>query len=211
MGRQDGILSPPGEQYLASAMSTAATLPDWTSLGLFLMIVGGFLLASALVLRPPREWVEQALGLAAPRLARLREQIFHRVQLGVGFLYILGGLALQIYGRQTLASDQGGEFPALWAGALVVSTVLLLALGWWYASRSFRKELVEVLQTRAVDLVSRPELAKEIGLLIGVRPEPGETTELFAQRIQRALGLRPAGARSDSRREELEELDETVS
>lgn len=192
-------------------MPSASALPDWTSLGLFLVIVGGFLLASALVLRPPREWVEHALGLARPRLAALREQIFHRVQLAVGFLYILGGFALQLYGRHALSDAEVREFPAVWAGAVLVGTLVLLALGWWYATHAFRQALVEVLETRPVDLVSQSELAKEIGLLVGVRPQPGESTELFAQRVQRALGLRAQGSRPAPRHEELEEFDEPLS
>jgi hypothetical protein len=186
-------------------MSTASALPDWTSLGLFLVIVGGFLLASALVLRPPREWVEQALGLARPRLAALREQVFHRVQMAVGFLYILGGFALQLYGRMSMSEAGPREFPAVWAGAMLVGTLVLLGLGWWYSTQTFRHALVEV------DLVSQSELAREIGLLIGVRPQPGESTEIFAQRVQRALGLRAHGSRPAPRLEELEEFDEPLS
>jgi hypothetical protein len=192
-------------------MSTASALPDWTSLGLFLVIVGGFLLASALVLRPPREWVEQALGLARPRLAALREQVFHRVQMAVGFLYILGGFALQLYGRMSMSEAGPREFPAVWAGAMLVGTLVLLGLGWWYSTQTFRHALVEVLEAREVDLVSQSELAREIGLLIGVRPQPGESTEIFAQRVQRALGLRAHGSRPAPRLEELEEFDEPLS
>jgi hypothetical protein len=99
----------------------------------------------------------------------------------------------------------------VWAGAVLVSTLVLLALGWWYSTHAFRQTLLEVLQTRDVDLVSQTELAKEIGLLLGVRPQPSETTEAFAQRIQRALGLRARGAPPAPRHEELEEFDNPLS
>lgn len=203
-------------------MPEPVTQVDWISLGLFLVIVGGFLLASALVLQPPREWVEQALGLAQPglaqpgpsrpRLGRLREQLFHRVQLAVGFFYILGGFALQLYGRQVPEQAGAREFPALWAGALLLSTLVLLALGWWYSTQAFRQSLAGVIESHGLELHSHSELAREIGLLLGVRPEPQESTEAYARRVQQALGIKSGPApRPNPRGGEPEEFEDSLS
>src|SRR5258708_40312262 len=106
--------------------------PDWVALGLVLAMVGAFLLGNAILFRPPRVLVEELFGVRRLRLPAIREYIFHRVQVGVGFVYLLGGFALQLYGRfRVEAPGVEREFPSAWVGALAVLTVVLLAAGWW--------------------------------------------------------------------------------
>lgn len=170
-------------------MSEANSSPDWVSLGILLTIVGSFLLGNAILFRSPRHLVEELLGVRRRRLAHLREHIFHRVQVGVGFLYLMGGFALQLYAHHQPWRGEEREFPSFWAGALLVGTLVLLGLGWWYAAHAFRVALREVLEAEGLDLVSRSDLTRELGALLGVEPTSGETTDAYAARVRAELGL----------------------
>ena len=103
--------------------------PDWQSLGLILAVVGCFLLANSILFRDPRALVRAHFGKDREKLLTLREQLFQRVQLTLGFGYLLGGFALQLYGRLHPPSAGEVAFPVLWIGIVVVS--LLAAAAVW--------------------------------------------------------------------------------
>ena len=170
--------------------------PDWTSLGILLAIVGSFLLGNAILFRPPRVLVEELFALRRRRLAAVREYVFHRVQVGVGFLYLTGGFALELFGRyQPADAAAPRSFPSLWAGALAVLTLALLVSGWFYASHSFRVTLRAHFQTHPPDLENDRELARELGELFGVAAHPEDTVESYAVRLRARLGLSAPGRR----------------
>ena len=76
--------------------------PDWVSLGLVLAIAGAFLLANGILFRNPRVLVEERFGRRARSLRSIRDLMFQRVQMGLGFGYLLAGFALQLYARMAL-------------------------------------------------------------------------------------------------------------
>ena len=98
--------------------------PDWQSLGLILAVVGCFLLANSILFRDPRALVRAHFGKDREKLLTLREQLFQRVQLTLGFGYLLGGFALQLYGRLHPPSAGEVAFPVLWIG--IVITILIV-------------------------------------------------------------------------------------
>lgn len=170
--------------------------PDWTSLGILLAIVGSFLLGNAILFRPPRVLVEELFALRRRRLAAVREYVFHRVQVGVGFLYLTGGFALELFGRyQTVDPAAPRSFPSLWAGALAVLTLALLVSGWIYASHSFRATLRTHFQANPPDLENDRELARELGELFDVAPHAEDTVESYAARLRKSLRLSAPGRR----------------
>ena len=67
-------------------------------IGLVLAIVVCFLLANSLLFRHPRTLVADFFG-ARHRLSTIREYIFHRVQVHLGFLFLLLGFGLQLFGH----------------------------------------------------------------------------------------------------------------
>jgi hypothetical protein len=186
------------------------SVPDWTSLGILLAIVGSFLLGNAILFRPPRVLVEELFQLRRRRLAAVREYVFHRVQVGVGFLYLTGGFALELFGRyQPLDPSAPRSFPSLWAGALLVLTLALLVLGWFYASHSFRVTLREHFRANPPDLENDRELARELGELFEVAAHPEDTVESYAARLRSTLRLalpdrRPSRAQPDEAQDPFE-------
>ena len=54
--------------------------PDWAVGGLVLAIAGCFLLANAILLREPRELIQERFGRREARLGSIRGYMFHRVQ-----------------------------------------------------------------------------------------------------------------------------------
>jgi hypothetical protein len=171
-------------------------VPDWTSLGILLAIVGSFLLGNAILFRPPRVLVEELFALRRRRLAAVREYVFHRVQVGVGFLYLTGGFALELIGRYQPADPAAPRsFPSLWAGALAVVTLVLLVVGWFYASHSFRVTLRAHFQANPPDLENDRELARELGELFEVPAHPEDTVESYAARLRERLRLSAPGRR----------------
>ena len=168
----------------------AASPTDWTSLGLLLAIVGSFLLGNAILFRPPRVLVEELFGPRRRRLASVREYVFHRVQVGVGFLYLTAGFGLQLFGRQQPLDPAAPRvFPSLWAGALLLLTLVLLVGGWFYASSAFRATLREHFQAHPPDLENDRELARELGELFEVPAHREDTVESYAARLRQALRL----------------------
>ena len=79
---------------LFALLPPAATATDWFGVGLVTSIVGGFLLANSILFRHPRTLVEDHFGGSRRRLASIRSYIFHRLQVHLGFLFLLTGFGL---------------------------------------------------------------------------------------------------------------------
>lgn len=183
-------------------MDVPEAATDWTSVGLCLAVVGSFLLGNAMLIRRPRELVRERLGLRGARLVAIRETIFHRIQVGLGFLYLIGGFAIQLVGRLVPEPRTSAPpFPAAWVALIAIATVLLVAMGWWWSARSFRRTLRGLLLERADVLEADPQLVREIGELFGVDSIPEDTVASYAQRVRTAVGIvglprRPAPVRA---------------
>ena len=179
------MLSP--EATLQGAAET-----DWIGVGLVLCAVGTFLLANALLLRPPRALVEELFGERGVRLHAIREYVFHRAQVSVGFAFLLLGFGVQLLGRhRPIPAPELRTFPAAWVGAVLVLAVALLWLAWWWASRSFRRHVRTHLLRHPPEFESRMELAREVGELFGVPPRADDTVRAYLERLHRTLDLPP--------------------
>ena len=180
-----GILRP-----APSLAETLAAEPDWPSIGLVLAIVGAFLIGNAILFRPPRLLVEELFGTRQLRLPAIREYIFHRVQVGVGFTWLLAGFGLQLFGRfRPPPAGVEPSFPVFWVGCVVVLTVALLALGWWWSSRSFRGYVRDHLRAHPPDFEADLALAREVGALFGVDSAEDDTVGAYVERLRRTIGL----------------------
>ncbi|MFM7297053.1 MAG: hypothetical protein ACKO4Q_07500, partial [Planctomycetota bacterium] len=129
---------------MAAMLGTAEPVaPDWTTLGYVLAIVGCVLLANGVLFRNPRALVAERLGRGPQPLRRIRDFVFHRVQVGLGFLYLVGAFASLLYGRLAPDALPGGS-AMLWAGLVVVATVVLEVAGWLWSAHSLRVHVREV-------------------------------------------------------------------
>jgi hypothetical protein len=194
---------------LALLASDPALEPDWASVGLVLVLAGTFLLGNALLFRHPRELVAERFGAPGAPLVAIREHIFQRLQVSLGFLYLLLGFGLQLLGRfRPGAGGAERPFPSFWVAALALLTVALLSLGWLWSSRAFRRYVREQMHKSPPDLESDPQLAREVGELFGVEARPEDSVASYAERVRRAVGLAPL-PRANPREIQLRPLDPT--
>lgn len=166
--------------------------PDWTTLGLILSIVGSFLLANAILFRNPRSLVREHYGVRRGELRTIREFIFHRLQMTLGFAFLLSGFALELVGRLRPAAPAGREFPILWIGVIVLSAVVLELVGWWWSLRQFRRYVREYLLENPPDFATDVATVREVGELFGIVSAADETVPSYVARVRRAIGLAPA-------------------
>jgi hypothetical protein len=187
---------------LAAAWSTASTgvfaSPDWTAIGIVLQIVGCFLLANGILFRNPSTMVAERLGRAPQQLRRIRAFVFHRVQMTLGFLFLVVGLAAQLYGHaQPARADEEGS-PALWIGAIVVLAVVLEIGGWWWSLYALRGHVRRFLRENPPDFETDMNLAREVGELLGIETHGDDTVQLYLARLRASLGL-PGGSRTGAK------------
>jgi len=205
-----GILSRPAE-------GGGLAHPDWMGIGLVLAIVGSFLLANSILFRHPRQLVVERFGRATQQLRKIREYIFHRVQVNVGFGFLLAGFGLQLYGHYTPVPE-GVErsFPALWIGIVVVLAVALLLASWWWSLLAFRRYVREYFRAHTPDFEADLALAREVGELFGLVSHSDDTVESYVARLRQKV-CAPGSTRAASARDavtveaEEAELEEGIA
>lgn len=185
--------------------------PDWIAIGLVLSVVGAFLLGNAILFRNPRTLVEEFFGSRITRLPAIREFVFHRAQVGVGFTYLVAGFGVQLLGRYRSGAAVPGvaepEFPVAWVGAVLVITIALLALSWWWAKHAFRRHVRAHLRREPPDFEANLPLAREVGDLFGVESRDDDTVQSFLERLHHALEM-PAPDRRPRREIPLPRMEE---
>jgi hypothetical protein len=186
--------------------------PDWMGIGLVLAIVGSFLLANSILFRHPRQLVVERFGRVTQQLRTIREYIFHRSQVNVGFGFLLAGFGLQLYGHYSpLPAGAPKEFPGMWIGIVVVMAVALLLASWWYSLQAFRRYVRDYFRTHPTDFEADLPLAREVGELFGLTSHADDTVESYVARLKllvgdsAASGLRSGIAGLDDDSAELEE------
>lgn len=161
------------------------------SVGLVLTLVGMLLVGGAALFRQPRRLFPELFGERRLSRAMVRERLFHRVQLGVGFTFIIAGLAVQLLSRMRPAPPDGAPFPVAWAAVIAVAAVGLLVLGWWGSTRSVQRTLREHFRLHPPDFETDPDLARAVGEVFGVASEPDDTIESYVTRLRGRIGLAP--------------------
>jgi preprotein translocase subunit SecG len=173
---------------------------DAFGLGLVLILIGAFLLANSILLRHPRTLVAEHFGGARGKLSSIRGILFHRLQVHLGFLFVLVGLALSIYGHYGASGKEPDPrvFPVPWVGAIVVAVICLELGGWWLSHALFLRYVREHFRAYPPALETDLALARELGELFGIQGEGNDSVQSYLARIRRRIGLtetiRPAAA-----------------
>jgi len=180
--------------------------PDWAVIGLVLAVAGSFLLANSILFRHPRQLVEERFGLERKELHSIREYIFHRAQVNLGFGFLLGGFVLQLYGRYQPAPVNEG-LPVVWIGAVVIIAALLLLASWSWSLLAFRSYIAKHFRENPPDFEVNLPLAREVGDLFSVPRYTDDTVEAYLRRLSDRLGTTLA-SRRPRRLAEHEDFDE---
>ena len=181
---------------------------DAFGLGLVLILIGAFLLANSILLRHPRTLVAEHFGGPRERLVSIRGYIFHRLQIHLGFLFLLVGFALEIYGHygvapaapDAVAADAARGFPVAWVGAIAAAVVALELGGWWLSHALFLRYVRAHFRAYPPALEGDLALARELGELFGIDSDGNDSVQSYLLRIRRRIGL-PDSARAVAPRE----------
>jgi hypothetical protein len=184
---------------------------DAFGLGLVLVLIGGFLLANSVLLRHPRDLVAEHFGGPRARLASMRGVIFQRLQVHLGFLFLLVGFALEIYGHYGASGEAPGPhvFPLAWVVAILVAVVCLELGGWWLSHALFLRYVREHFRAHPPALEGDLGLARELGDLFGIQSEGNDSVQSYLARIRRRIGLPENGRAEAPRRPQVEITTDT--
>lgn len=204
------MLAPPAE--------SGFTNPDWLAIGLVLAIVGSFLLANSILFRHPRQLVRERFGKErAQELRTIREYIFHRVQVNLGFGFLLAGFGLQLYGRyRPVPVESEHAFPTLWIGIVGLLAVGLLLGSWWWSLLAFRRYVRQYFRLHPPDFEADLALAREVGELFGLPSHGDDTVQSYVARLRMhlcppAVPMKPARRLAIPLEREEPELEETLA
>ncbi|NOT32499.1 MAG: hypothetical protein HOP15_18795 [Planctomycetes bacterium] len=169
---------------------------DAFGLGLVLALIGAFLLGSSVLFRHPRALVAEHFGAARERLVSIRQYIFLRLQVHLGFLFLMVGFALEIYGHYGLAPGAAAAprlFPVPWVLGLAGAVVALELGGWWLSHALFLRAVRAHFLARPPALEGDLALARELGELFGITSEGNDSVQSYLLRIRRRIGLPESG------------------
>ncbi len=186
------------------------SVPDLSAIGLLLSIVGCFLLANSILFRHPRTLVAKFFGGEERNLTSVRAYIFHRVQVHLGFLFLLFGFGVQLVGHFRPPPVGGAEFPLEWVGVIVLAVGVLELAGWWLSHALFRRYVREYFVAHPPNLEADVALSRELGQLFGIPSEGDDSVQSYLLRIRQRIGIASALAeRGDPRAETLHADAET--
>ena len=165
-------------------------------MGLVLTIAGAFLLANGILFRNPKTLIQERFGRGPRSLRSIRDLMFHRVQMALGFGYLMTGLALQLYARIAVPQPPARPGPlAAWIGLVLLMTVLLGIAGWRWSLHAIRRTVRGWLAENPGELDGDAPLAREIGSLFEIEPQAEDTVSSYVARLRRVLELGPAPRR----------------
>jgi hypothetical protein len=177
-------------------------------IGLTCNLVGIFLLANSIVFRSPRRLIEEFFGAKSVSLRPLRDYVVNKIQVVIGFLFLMSGFILQ-----ALAAWASIDRPIVIlviCGALMLISFCVYYFGDKYSRRSFRRYLKDFFRAHPYNFAQNVEVTKQIGRVFDLEGKPEETVEAYVIRVMHALGLDPQnppqGDEESQRRRRLREM-----
>jgi hypothetical protein len=191
----------------------AWSAPDGRVLGLALAILGLFLVANAILLRSSRSLIEERFGGRRPRLRSIREIVFQRAQLTLGFAFLIAGFGGELYGvLNPPPPDRAPASTSLWIGLVVFLGVASELGAWWFSLQTFRAQLKRWFRAHPPEFETDLALAREVGEVFGVESRGEDTVETYCARVRSALELpaRAATPRTSGRDFDRDDDDEPL-
>lgn len=170
---------------------------DFDFLSLTMAMVGLFFICCAVQQKKPKHILEEAFGVANPALRDLKAAVFKKHQLVLGYACIMLAIILNIFSHSMARADGTHLLdrldPITLAAALVALVAVLCGVLNWlsrlFSKGHFRKIVRTVVTERDLPFESNVSLAVEIGQLLGLELEPGDTVEAYILKLRRFLEL----------------------
>ncbi|MAG55574.1 MAG: hypothetical protein CMJ83_04710 [Planctomycetes bacterium] len=170
---------------------------DFDFLSLTMAMVGLFFICCAILQRKPKHILEDAFGVSNQALRDLKSAVFKKNQLVLGYSGIMLAIILNIFSH-SMARDDGtrvlDRLDAMTLAAALVGLVAVLCgiLNWLsrlFSKWHFKKIVKVVVTERHLPFESNVSLAVEIGQLLGVSLEPGDSVEAYVTKLREFLEL----------------------
>jgi hypothetical protein len=170
---------------------------DLSFLSQAMAMVGLFFICVAVLQKKPKYVLEEAFGVSSGAVRELKAAVFKKNQLVLGYLWIMLAILINIF-SQTIARIDGStvldKLNAVTLAAALISVVALLCAVLNYLSRlfskwQFRKIVKDVITERHLPFESNVPLTMEIGQLLGVKLEAGDSVEAYIARLRKDLDI----------------------
>lgn len=162
-------------------------LSDLIIIGLTMNIVGTFFLANSIVFKRPRRVIEEFFKTDPGSLTSIRDYIFTKIQVIIGFLFLFCGFGLMIIAHVGRLANPT-PFLLISIGVLLATAFLVGTIGFAYSRRSFKLHLQDFFKRHPWPFDLHMDLTKEIGEIFGVkRSTDDETVEIYVAKLRRAL------------------------
>ena len=168
---------------------------DFDFLSLALATVGLFFICCATLHRKPRHILEEAFGIYKGGLRELKSSVFKRNQVVMGFLCVVFGIVVNLFGEASPGTDGlserigvFGQIAALIALMAALCGILNYLSRYW-SKAAFKRLVYEVVTEYRWPFEDNMALTKEIGDLLGVSRRDDDTVELYVARIRNYLRI----------------------
>ena len=172
---------------------------DWRVIGLTFNIVGIFFLANSITFARPRRKLHEFFGVERSYpLRSIREHVLNKIQVYIGFTFLIGGFGVQIFDvldKARKTENAGAIQPNLLTIALilllsiVLLTVVLKIVQFAWTRVTFKRLLIEFFRENEWDLVKNVHVAKEIGSLLKIPRDRDDSIDDYVSKIRAALHI----------------------
>jgi len=170
---------------------------DFDFLSLTMGMVGLFFICCAIMQRKPKHILEELFGVYSGGLRHLKDSVFKKNQLVLGFVCIFLALIINIFSRSMAAPDGQGmlnAYNAIPLSLALIGLITALCAVLYYLCRvwskwHFRQIVTEVVTEHRWPFESNVNLAVEIGKLLGLERKADVTVEEYLGQLQRFLEL----------------------
>jgi hypothetical protein len=165
---------------------------DFIIIGLTMNIVGTFFLANSIVFKRPRRVIEEFFVSRPGSLLEIRDYIFTKIQVIIGFVFIFCGFGLQIVAHVDKLADPT-FFLVVAIAAIFLTAFLIGTIGYATSRRAFKRYLKDFFRKNPWPFARDMALTQEIGEIFGIPKNPDDTVEMYCAKLRRELRLPEPG------------------
>jgi hypothetical protein len=174
------------------AVGAVRNFSDFIIIGLTMNIVGTFFLANSIVFKRPRRVIEEFFVSRPGSLLEIRDYIFTKIQVIIGFVFIFCGFGLQIVAHVDKLANPT-VFLVVAIAAIFLTAFLIGTIGYATSRRAFKRYLKDFFRKNPWPFARDMALTQEIGEIFGIPKNPDDTVEMYCAKLRRELKLPEPG------------------
>jgi hypothetical protein len=176
----------PHDESVPAAVGPVRNFSDFIIIGVTMNIVGTFFLANSIVFKRPRRVIEEFFVSRPGSLLEIRDYIFTKIQVIIGFVFLFCGFGLQIVAHvDKLANPK--PFLIFSIAAIFLTAFLTGTIGYATSRRAFKRYLKDFFRKNPWPFARHMGLTQEIGEIFGIPKGPDDTVEMYCAKLRREL------------------------